>query len=62
VLEPALLGEPARAPDLTLSEFVDTYLVRHAPAVRARTIDALRWRPGVTTKEYGDVPCATSSG
>ena len=55
-IEPELRGEPALAPELTLSEFVDTYLVRHAPAVRPRTMDALRWRLGVATKQYGDVP------
>jgi len=57
VLEPELRGDPARAPELTLTELVDLYLERHAATgVRARTIDALRWRLGVATKAFGAVP------
>jgi integrase len=56
VIEPAMRGDPTPMPELTLTEFVDVFLERHGPAVRPRTIDALRWRLGVATAEYGDVP------
>jgi hypothetical protein len=35
---------------------VALYLERHAATVRARTIDALRWRLGIATAAFGDVP------
>src|SRR5436190_15722247 len=56
VIEPQLRGEPVPMPELTLSEFVPMYLERHAAGVRPRTIDALRWRLGVATEAFGDVP------
>src|SRR5436190_9855892 len=56
VIEPQLRGEPVPMPELTLSEFVPMYLERHAAGVRPRTIDALRWRLGVATVAFGDVP------
>ena len=56
VIEPQLRGEPVPLPELTLSAFVPVYLERHAAGVRARTIDALRWRLGVATEAFGDVP------
>ena len=56
IIEPQLLGEPARRPELTLSELVDLYLERHAPSVRPRTISTLRDRLGHATRAFGDVP------
>jgi integrase len=56
VIEPELRGDPTPMPELTLAELVEVYLQRHAPAVRPRTIDALRWRLGIVVKQYGDVP------
>lgn len=56
VIEPQLRGEAPALPELTLAEFVPLYLERHAASVRPRTIDALRWRLGVATKAFGDVP------
>jgi integrase len=35
---------------------VDLYLERHAASVRPRTIAALRWRLGIATAAFGDVP------
>jgi integrase len=62
VIAPELRGEtPAPAP-LTLAEFVDLYLERHAASVRACTIDTLRGRlvHAIGTernrKPFGDVP------
>ena len=49
-------GEPGLGPSLTLAEFVPLYLERHAAGVRARTIEALRWRLGVAMEAFGDVP------
>ena len=43
-------------PELTLSELVELYLERHAATVRPRTIGALRWRLGVATAAFGNVP------
>ena len=42
VIEPRLLGEPERPAELTLAEFADLYLERHAAIVRSRTIRDLR--------------------
>ncbi len=56
VVEPALRGDPVPLPELTLAEFVPVFLERHAAGVRPRTIDALRWRLGVATDAFGDVP------
>jgi integrase len=56
VVEPQLRGEPAPIPELTLAEFVPIYLERHAAGVRPKTIDALRWRLGVATQAFGNVP------
>jgi integrase len=43
-------------PELTLAEFVPIFLKRHAAGVRPRTIENLRWRLGVSTEAFGDVP------
>jgi integrase len=56
VVEPELRGDPVPVLDMTLAEFVKVFLERHAPNVRPRTIDALRWRLGVATEAYGDAP------
>ncbi len=56
VIEPMLLGEPVAMPDLTLAEFVDLYLERHAANVRPRTIATLRERLGHALTVFGDVP------
>jgi integrase len=55
VIEPKLRGEE-RAPESTLSEFVDVYLERHAAGARTRTIRSLRQRLGYATRDYGTVP------
>jgi hypothetical protein len=55
VIEPKLRGvEPTR--ELTLAEFVDLYLERHAAGTRTRTIGTLRQRLGYATRDFGDVP------
>jgi integrase len=54
VIEPRLRGEPDPAADLTLSEFVDVYLTRHAVTRRPRTIRTLRERLVYATAAYGD--------
>ena len=56
VIQPQLRGEAVPLPELTLAEFVPLYLERHAAGVRPRTVDALRWRLGVATEAFGDVP------
>jgi integrase len=56
VIEPELLGEPAKLPDPTLSDFVELYLERHAANVRPRTIATLRERLGHATKAFGEIP------
>jgi integrase len=56
VIEPRLLGEHVEIPDMTLAEFVDVYLQRHAVAVRGRTIAILRERLGYAIAAYGDEP------
>jgi hypothetical protein len=43
-------------PEVTLGDFVEMYLDRHAASVRPRTIGALRWRLGVATAAFGSVP------
>jgi integrase len=58
VIEPQLRGEPApepALPDLTLTEFVEVYLDRHAAIVRPGTIRVLRERLGYAIRAYGDV-------
>jgi integrase len=55
VIEPQLRGESTPLPDLTLSEFVDLYLDRHAAVVRAGTIRVLRERLGYATRDYGNL-------
>lgn len=55
VIEPRLNGEPEPLAELTLGEFVDLYLARHAAVVRSRTIGTLRQRLGYATSAYGDV-------
>src|SRR5215218_10605458 len=56
VIEPQLRGESVPAPELTLAELVEVYLERHAASVRPRTVGALRWRLGIATAAFGDVP------
>src|SRR5581483_69210 len=56
VIEPELRGEPPPPPELTLAEFVDLFLERHAANVRPKTIAALRWRLGVAVAAFGGVP------
>ena len=56
MIEPQLRGDPQALPELTLAEFVDVYLERHAVAVRGRTIAILRERLGYAIRAYGDVP------
>jgi len=56
VIEPQLRGEAVPLPELNLAEFVPLYLERHAAGVRPRTVDALRWRLGVATKAFGEIP------
>jgi len=56
VIEPQLRGDVVALPELTLAEFVDVYLERHAVAVRGRTIAILRERLGYAVRDYGDVP------
>jgi integrase len=53
VIEPQLLGTSAPLPDLTLAEFIDLYLERHAAVVRGGTIRVLRERLGYATRAYG---------
>lgn len=55
VIEPQLRGDSTPLPDLTLAEFVDVYLERHAVAVRGRTIAILRERLGYAVRTYGGV-------
>ena len=55
-IEPQLRGEPAPLPDLTLTEFAELYLERHAAVVRGRTVKILRDRLKYATRDYGDVP------
>jgi integrase len=54
-VEPQLRGEPVALPDLTLAEFTDVYLERHAAVVRGRTVKILRDRLKYATRDYGDV-------
>ena len=54
VIAPMLRGEHPRV-ELTLSELVEVYLVRHAAGnVRNRTADTLRYRLGYATRPFGD--------
>ncbi|UGS34243.1 tyrosine-type recombinase/integrase [Capillimicrobium parvum] len=56
VIEPQLRGAPAPVADVTLSEFIDVYLTRHAAAVRPRTVATLRDRLHHAERAFGDVP------
>jgi integrase len=56
VVEPRLRGDEVQPAELTLSEFVQVYLERHAVAVRGRTIAILRERLAYSVGAYGDVP------
>jgi integrase len=56
VIEPQLRGEPVQLLDLTLAEFAEVYLERHAAVVRGRTVKILRERLGYAARVYGDVP------
>jgi integrase len=55
VIEPRLNGASPHT-ELTLVEFCELYLERHAAGARRRTIDSLRQRLGYATRAYGDVP------
>ena len=55
VIEPQLRGEQPERPDLTLAEFVDMYLERHAVTVRPRTIATLRDRLRHAVAAFGDI-------
>ena len=55
-VEPEHRGEAAPRPELTLGEFVEVYLDRHAANVRPRTIITLRERLIHATRAFGDVP------
>ena len=55
VIEPQLDGQVPSLPDLTLAEFVEVYLDRHAVTVRPRTIRVLRERLRYATRAYGDL-------
>jgi hypothetical protein len=61
VIEPQLRGEPVPAPELTLAEFIEIYLQRHAASVRPRTISTLRERLRHAARAFGDVPCRSWS-
>lgn len=50
------LGLPVARPDVTLSEFVERFLDRHAAVRSARTVRTLRERLRRPVKAYGDVP------
>jgi integrase len=56
VIEPRLRGDQVKLADLTLAEFVEVYLARHAATVRPRTIVTLRERLAHAIKAFGDVP------
>jgi hypothetical protein len=60
-IEPVLLGEPAPLPELTLAEFVELYLERHAVGVRPRTIATLRERLGTRCARSATCRCASWS-
>ena len=56
VIGPQLRGEAPAGPTLTLAEFVEAYLERHAASVRPRTISTLRERLAHAIRAFGDVP------
>lgn len=56
VVEPELRGQAPAPPALTLSEFSELYLERHAATVRDCTIDTLQRRLVHATTAFGDVP------
>jgi integrase len=53
---PELRGEAPSMPATTLSEFIETYLMRHSANVRPRTIATLRERLRHAVRDFGDVP------
>ncbi|MGH2844061.1 MAG: tyrosine-type recombinase/integrase [Solirubrobacteraceae bacterium] len=55
VIEPQLRGDVPALPDLTLEEFVELYLERHAANVRPRTIATLRERLPHATRAFGQI-------
>jgi integrase len=55
-IEPRLRGDPTPTPELTLAEFIEIYLERHAASVRPRTISTLRDRLRHAVRAFGDVP------
>src|SRR3954452_22215025 len=56
VIEPELRGEAPATADVTLAEFIDLYLARHARNVRPRTVATLRDRLRHAVAAFGDVP------
>src|SRR5215218_6648793 len=56
IVEPELRGDTCTSPEVTLAEFVDTYLERHTATVRPRTIETLRKRLGYAVTAFGEVP------
>src|SRR5262245_41177357 len=56
VIEPQLRGEAPSHQELTLAEFVEVYLERHAASVRPRTISTLRDRLAHALRAFGGVP------
>ena len=56
VIAPQLRGDAVSRPDVTLSQFVPTYLERHGANVRPRTIQTLRERLPHAERAFGDVP------
>src|SRR5690348_15510846 len=53
VIEPQLRGDPARRPDLTLSQFTPLFLERHKVNVRPKTIVASRERMRRAEQAFG---------
>jgi integrase len=55
VIEPRLRGDLAVLGDMSLADFIEVYLQRHAVAVRGRTLAILRERLCYAIAAYGDV-------
>lgn len=56
VIEPQLRGDATAPPTMTLAEFAELYLERHAISVRTKTVTTLRERLGYATRAFGNVP------
>ena len=57
IVDPELRGDMPVARDVTLAEFVDTYLERHAATVRPRTVETLRKRLSHRGERDEGKPC-----